>query len=219
MVRAGEQIFAEKHLRRGRPRRDEADRLHTNMLDTALDLFLDRGFEQTTLDAIAAAACISKRTIYARYDDKEALFRAAVQQAIDRWIVPDLDLEAIDTGNIDTALRAIARLGVDKVMSPIGFKVHRIMNAATFRFPDLFDSMYQQGPRRLTDFIAQLLAEHDARGTIKVDRPEVAAIVFLRMAVGGSTRSIITGVKPDPAEVEELMDYSIKIFLDAVRIK
>ena len=52
------------------------------MLDTALSLFLDKGFEQTTIDLIAASVGMTKRTIYAKYEDKAALFRAAVERAI-----------------------------------------------------------------------------------------------------------------------------------------
>ena len=45
----------------------------------ALRLFLRDGYERTSVDAIAAEAGVSKRTIYNRYTDKENLFRSVLQ--------------------------------------------------------------------------------------------------------------------------------------------
>src|SRR5690606_36361585 len=58
------------------------------LLDKALDLFLEQGFERTSIDAITAAAGMAKRTVYARYGDKTNLFKAALKRAISEWIVP-----------------------------------------------------------------------------------------------------------------------------------
>ena len=41
-----------------------------------------------TADAITAAAGMAKRTVYARYGDKETLFKAALARAIEDWMVP-----------------------------------------------------------------------------------------------------------------------------------
>ena len=61
------------------------------LLDKAVDLFLEKGFERTTIDAITASAGMAKRTVYLRYGDKTALFKAALQRAIEDWIVPSND--------------------------------------------------------------------------------------------------------------------------------
>ena len=43
------------------------------VLDAAVELFLANGFDQTSMDAIAARAGVSKSTVYAHYADKVAL--------------------------------------------------------------------------------------------------------------------------------------------------
>ena len=68
----------------GRPSKEESRRRHEELLETALDIFLERGFEQTTMVEIAKVVGMSKRTIYAAYDDKEQLFKAAVKRATER---------------------------------------------------------------------------------------------------------------------------------------
>ena len=205
--------------RMGRPTREQAEALYAQLLDQALEIFLDRGFEQTTMDAIAQGAGMSKRTLYVRYEDKAALFKAAVQQAIEHWIVPLRKLDELDTDDLEGTLLAVARIGVEQVVSPVGAQIQRIMHAASYRFPEVFTAMYEQGPRMIVDFLTKLLAKHHTAGTINVPRPEIAAVIFLRMVPGGSTRGALTGFQSDLAEVEELMNYSIRMFLDAVRVR
>src|SRR5438874_12822124 len=48
-------------------------RAHEKVLDTAAELFAQRGIDGTSVDAIAAASKVSKATIYKHWADKEAL--------------------------------------------------------------------------------------------------------------------------------------------------
>lgn len=59
-------------------RRGEALREH--ILDTAKLAFLESGFERTSMDAIAARAETSKRSLYAHFPTKDALFLAVVER-------------------------------------------------------------------------------------------------------------------------------------------
>ncbi len=72
----------------GRRRPGRPTLSNEELLDTALDLFVENGFEQTSFEAICAAAGMAKRTVYARYGDKTTLFKAALARAIEEWIVP-----------------------------------------------------------------------------------------------------------------------------------
>ena len=50
-----------------------SERAHKKVLDTAAQLFSERGLDATSVDAIAAASRVSKATIYKHWVDKEAL--------------------------------------------------------------------------------------------------------------------------------------------------
>ena len=54
-------VRAAPAVRRGRPTLS-----NEQLLDKALDLFLDQGFDRTSIEAICAAAGMAKRTVYAR---------------------------------------------------------------------------------------------------------------------------------------------------------
>jgi TetR/AcrR family transcriptional repressor of mexJK operon len=202
----------------GRPTRDQAEQRHTEMLDRALDMFLEHGFEQTTLDAIVSSIGMTKRTIYGRYDDKLALFRAAVQQAIKQWILPSDILRTLEVDDLEGTLLAVARRRIADVLSPTGLKIQRIIHVASFRFPDILASVYDQANKPVVEFLSDVLTRHHRKGTIFVDRPDVAAMIFMGMVIGGATRRIAMGELPPPHDVEDLMTYSIKLFLNGVII-
>jgi TetR/AcrR family transcriptional repressor of mexJK operon len=65
----------------GRPTSEQAEARHGELLDAALDLFLEHGFELTTIEMIAARINMTKRTVYARYPDKASRYRAADRSA------------------------------------------------------------------------------------------------------------------------------------------
>lgn len=205
--------------RAGRPTREQSERRRAELLDRALDMFLDKGYEQTTIEAVAAAVSMTKRTVYARYADKAALFHAAVQQAIERWIVPDASLRALETDDLETTLTAVARMRVAHVMTPEGLKLQRIINTESYRFPDIFTTAYEQGTKPVIAFLADLLRRHAASGAIGVERPEMAANVFLSMVVGGPVRIIVSGNTIDPEAIEDRIVFSVRLFLDGVRIR
>src|SRR3954451_17992461 len=54
--------------------------LREHILDTAKLAFLEGGFERTSMDAIAARAETSKRSLYAHFPTKDALFLAVVER-------------------------------------------------------------------------------------------------------------------------------------------
>ena len=63
--------------RGGRPSREEAEKLEDKILDAAAALFFDEGYGAVSVEEIAKQAQISKRTFYARFENKAAIFRAA----------------------------------------------------------------------------------------------------------------------------------------------
>ncbi len=68
-------------MKRANDKADKAFREQT-ILQAALTLFANNGFQATKMESIAAAAGISKGTIYLYFDSKEALFRRLITQQI-----------------------------------------------------------------------------------------------------------------------------------------
>lgn len=203
----------------GRPTAEQARARHEALLEAALDQFLEKGFELATIDTIAASVRMTKRTVYARYPDKAALFHAAVGLAIRRFTVPQASIEATDSGNIEQSLVALAWLRVDQVLSPNGLKLQRILNAESYRFPQLPLDSFEQSGRPTARFLARLFERENAAGRLALTDPEKAAELFLGMVVGGPVRAIVLGQAPERAELDERIRFGVRLFLDGARAR
>jgi TetR/AcrR family transcriptional repressor of mexJK operon len=197
----------------GRPTPAQQRQRQEDLLNVALDIFLERGFEQTTMEEVATRVGMSKRTVYARYADKGALFKAAVKRAIERYTIPRAVLEAVATDDLEETLAAVARLRIANIATPIGTKLQRILGAQSYRFPELLNTAFEEGAGPTVDFLRDLFSRHTKRGQLKVTEPERAASAFLSLAVGRPARIIVSGNVIDEAEIEEHVRFAVRLFL------
>lgn len=201
----------------GRPTREQAQQRHEQLLDRALEMFLEKGFELTTIDAIADSINMTKRTIYARYEDKRALFKAAVQRAVDQWYAPLEELEAADNGDLETTLLEIAHTRVAKMLTPAGLRLQRIINAESFRFPEIRKS-YEAGVVPTIEFLADLFRRHEGKELGNLQDPLFDAQMFLSM-VAASSRMAVLGKHPDKAAIQQRASKCVKLFLNGLRTR
>ena len=134
------------------------------MLERALDIFLEHGYEQTKMAEIAAAVGMSKRTLYTLYEDKADLFKAAVRRAIERYTVPLETMQAVESDDLEATLTAVARIRIANVATPTGIKLQRILTSQSYRFPELFNAAVEQGSGPTIDFLSGLFARCPAAG-------------------------------------------------------
>lgn len=182
------------------------------LLDTALDLFLEHGFERTSIDAIASAAGMAKRTIYARYEDKTRLFKAALQRAIEVWIVPIDQLEAAETADLEDTLLRVGRILVANLMSPAGLRLLRLTNSESGRMPEIGAYNVEQGTKPTIDWLAGLFAR---RLGARIDPAETQAAgeAFLHLVVGGPAIDAAWGLRRDDAAIDRHTRFAVRLFL------
>jgi AcrR family transcriptional regulator len=75
-------------------RREQAEQTRVRVLDAAAELFVARGYDGTSITAVAEAADVSAETVYARFKSKRALLGQVVQRAVrgdDPRPVPEQD--------------------------------------------------------------------------------------------------------------------------------
>jgi AcrR family transcriptional regulator len=160
---------------------------------------------------------MTKRTIYSRYRDKRALFEAVVQRAVDQWVVPIETLEAADTGDLEATLLAIAQIRVTKALSPVGLRLQRIINAESFRFPDVLKS-YEEAAQPTINFLVDLLQRHDERELGKLEDPLFNATMFLGM-IAASSRWVVLGKRTDKAAINKRTQKCVRLFLNGLRVR
>ena len=75
------------------------------------------GFAGASMDAVAAAARVSKRTLYARYGGKAALFSEVLGGLVSRWLVR-IDRFESEQDKLEDVLLAIARHLATSALTP-----------------------------------------------------------------------------------------------------
>jgi len=200
----------------GRPTPAQQEQRHEELLSAALDIFLENGFEQTTVEEIATQVGMSKRTVYARYEDKGALFKAAVRRAIEQYTVPREALEPLISDDLEETLASIARLRIANMTRPAAIKLQRILSAQSYRFPELFNAAFEEGTGPTVGFLSALFVRYSAQGEINVTEPQRAATAFLSLVVGGPTRVIVSGNKLEEKETDRHIRFAVSLFLRGV---
>ena len=201
----------------GRPTRAQQEQRHEELLNAALDFFLEKGFEPTTMEDIATHVGMSKRTVYARYADKAALFKAAIHRAIQLYTVPRETIDALATGDLEATLTAVARLRIANLATPVATKLQRILNAQSYRFPELFNAAFEEGTSPTIHFLCDLFTRATARGELNLPEPRRAAAAFLSLVVGGPARIILSGQALDEQEIATRVRFAVRLFLDGAR--
>lgn len=201
----------------GRPTREIALRRQEELLECALEMFSAHGFELTTIDAIASALNMTKRTIYARYKDKAALFEAAVKRAIERWFIPLETLRELDTGDLESTLIAIGRVRLGNNLSAEGARLQRIVTAEAFRFPEVYRS-FDAVTMTVIRFLGEVFEKYREQepGDWFAD-PELAASAFLSMINAPARRAILSGHTPKPASLDGYVEKAVSLFLNGLR--
>src|SRR5258708_19740096 len=91
---------------RGRPRFFDLEKA----LDRSMDLFWEKGFQNTSLDEIAQAVGVKKPSLYAAFGDKEMLFRKVIQRYSGKFSEPIQALDRYD--DIREAVSAFIYFGI-----------------------------------------------------------------------------------------------------------
>jgi len=204
--------------RGGRPTREDAAALGERIVLVATDLFLGHGFGATSIEAVAAAAGVSKRTFYHRFRDKPDLFRAVVRRLIARWATPYEAELAVAAEPIEEMLLKAARRILAAALSPEALQLYRLLIAEAPRFPELALIITEQSASA-GQRLGQVLAGEAQAGRLALDDAGFAAEQFINMVLAGPRRRAL-GLGPGmkPAELERWLRRTVALFLSGCRV-
>jgi AcrR family transcriptional regulator len=125
-----------------------------NVIETSRELFFQYGFSKVTTDEIAAAAGISKKTLYQYFESKESLFWEVMSQAMQE--VKDRVEEVMTDEGLDfaTKLRRIIELRAEqlnRIKQPLVLDVQRSFPALWKRVEELRRTELEAHLDRLVD--------------------------------------------------------------------
>ena len=159
----------------------------------AKDVFLRHGFEGASMDGIAAAAGVSKMTVYRYFRSKEELFAGVIRDLCERII--DEDLERMLERRPEEALRGFARRMVTILFARDTIELHRIVIAESRRFPALGRLFYKSGPEACIAMLAAYLERYSSSKTLNLRNPRRTAEEFLELLRGYAHLRVLLGVQ------------------------
>ena len=202
----------------GRPSIAEAKALSGRILETAAELFLEQGFKGTSTDQIAEAAGVTKRTLYARYPGKAALFEAAITNAIDARL-GTLELSIPAGPDIRSRLIAISETLLRWLLTDRNVAMERVVSSEALHFPELARNIHAHGFHRAAAIVEHALIDARETGEIVLDDPAFAADYFATAIVLSPFRR--AGLGFAPAELDDAgrdrLRRAVDLFLDGCR--
>lgn len=186
----------------------------------ALRLFLRDGYERTSVDAIAAEASVSKRTIYSRFGDKETLFRSVLRDTFITYMATFTQLASEHLSQVtdveqdlgDFMRQAALRL----TMAPDRIALIRLIITEAPYFPSLLRE--EMGQQSMHATLARALAGLAQAGHLTVADPAEAAEHLFALTLGAvNTRSMFGSVPLRDDDVLKIVTSGVGAFLRAYR--
>ncbi|WP_265587725.1 TetR/AcrR family transcriptional regulator [Sphingomicrobium arenosum] len=200
---------------KGRGLRPSSEAKRSAIVAAAAQVFFEAGYEAASIEAIAAAAGVSKVTVYNHFGGKEALFKASVEQECARMesmmaIDPDAPRRPIEEH-----LRLLGESFLAFTARPEMMRFDRRIAAEADRDPAIGAAFLDAGPRPMKRHMAALIAAAADAGELEVEDAELAAEQFVSMAKGfGEMERRYCG-KSDPARDVQRIEGAIRTFMRA----
>ncbi|MBK8468486.1 MAG: TetR/AcrR family transcriptional regulator [Candidatus Phosphoribacter sp.] len=151
-------------------------RNHTAILNAAAELFLQAGFDGTSLARVADSAGVSKATLFKQFPTKAQLFEATVLEAAS---TPDTELGDLPSDDFRAGLVHLGRAYADMLARPRVAALMRMIIAEQPRFPELRELSFDFGTLTVLRALRRHLREADAAGTADIDDFDIATTQFL----------------------------------------
>ncbi|AUB37390.1 DNA-binding transcriptional regulator, AcrR family [Nostoc flagelliforme CCNUN1] len=173
------------------------------ILQGAMQEFLQHGYAGTSMDRVAVAAGVSKATVYSHFQDKEGLFKVLLEQLASKKNSSIFGTEPIE-GEPAAILHQVATKALEQMLND---KEHsafmRVLIGESGRFPELA----QICVRALIKPVAETLTQYLAAPELKIPDPEATARILIGALVHFHiTQNVMHGEDIIPMESDRLIN-------------
>ncbi|MGW3045961.1 TetR/AcrR family transcriptional regulator [Kitasatospora sp. NPDC001159] len=197
----------------GRPEKRKA------ITRAAMTVFGREGYVRASMDAIAAEAGVSKRTVYNHFADKETLFLSVALQNSAELTEKIGELMAKYLDRVVDLRQDLADFAVERALAVLSAGDHgalgRAIRAEVANIPsDVLEAWLEAGPVASQRDLAERFAALAGRGLLAVAEPELAAEQFTLLTFHGVAERSFWGALPvAEEEVERIAGAGVDAFL------
>lgn len=186
------------------------------IVEGARAIFLAHGFDAASMSDIAAAAGVSKGTLYVYFDNKEQLFQAIVAEECRAHAE---NVFSLDPDDHDVAA-VLTRLGVayiEFLCRPEKASALRTVIAIADRMPEIGRVFYETGPAFGIERLAAYLRAQTETGVLAVEDCEVAAAQFMDSCQSTLYKPVLFNFRqaPAPAQIGHVVNIAVRTFMAA----
>ncbi|MFJ4584913.1 TetR/AcrR family transcriptional regulator [Streptomyces echinatus] len=201
--------------------REGSTQKRTAILSAARELFLADGFDRTSVDAIAARAAVSKRTVYDYFGDKQTLLKAVVDAVGESLIttirrtLDDTLTDRTEASGLEDALVSFSmRIATDMLDSAEYATLRRLVRAKYSHLPHRDYNSMADTP---DEALAERFAAFASAGLLDVPDPRLAADQFIALTFGVALDRLGSANAAEDARVRPLVVEGVRTFLRAYR--
>ena len=157
------------------------------LLDAALDLFVERGFAATRSEDVAVRAGVSKGTLYLYYPSKEELLKEVIRHHVINQIAEGAQIIRGFTGPTPELLALVLHLWWERIGETRASGIIKLMTSEVRNFPEIaqfyVDEVVAPSNQMLIDVIQRGVDRGEFRGVnvVEVVHALVGPLVFLAL--------------------------------------
>ncbi len=184
------------------------------LLASALDLFVERGYAATRLDDVAAQAGVSKGTLYLYFANKEELFKAVVRENVLPVIGKAEETVSHYEGASADLFREIMMGWWERIGNTKLSGITKLMMAESGNFPEVAKFYHEEVISRANAMIIGMLERGIARGEFrKIDTAQAMNIVVAPMLMLMMWKHSFTACRAEPISPQEYLQCYTDLLL------
>lgn len=199
-----------KFRRRAEARPDE-------VLDAALELFLERGFQSTRVDDIAARAGISKGSVYLYFQSKQAVLEGLIQRAVAPIANNVANLGTAFEGDPRTLIAMVLKMVGQQLADPHMFNIPKLVLREAIVVPEIADMYREAVLDKVIPVIVGLIRKGIAEGYLRPVDPELTVRSIVGPVMLHLMMAEVFGLRPEGGlAMDRLIDNHLDILLNGV---
>lgn len=197
----------ENERKSGRLERQKAQRREL-ILDIAQAMFLEQGYGQTTMSAIASVLQGSKSTLWTYFPNKEALFAAVLNRAAVKFRQKLCEALKSDS-QIEVTIRKFCSAYIRILCAHEAISIHRLVISEAKRFPDIGRIFFNCAVVPTRDLLLEFFGSINTGKLTSTTDPMRAAHLLAALCHGHCFRKMIFGLADHVTEEEMEMDAEL----------
>ncbi len=212
-----EETMAGEAVERGPKFRRRAEARPDEVLDAALDLFLEKGFAATRVEDIATRAGLSKGAVYLYFPSKEAILEGLVRRAVLPIANNALGFLENYSGDPRLVISMVLKMVAGRLSEPRTIAIPKLLIREAFHFPQFAEMYRREVLDRVIPVVIALVANGIAEGYFRKVDPELTIRSIIGPLILHMLMAELFGiVPPDGISIDRMVDNHLAILFDGL---